>query len=46
LTKIDLNISPEVNPELVINSLREIKLQGLERIKLVNLVEKNEIFFW
>jgi len=43
LTRINLDISAEANLEPIINSLKEIQLRGLERIKITNLEKREEI---
>jgi len=43
LAKIILNVSPQIGPELIINSLTKIQIQGVERIKLVNREKDNEV---
>lgn len=44
LAKINLDISAETNFELIINSLKEIQLRGLERIRIVNLEKKDDLW--
>jgi len=43
LAKINLDISAEADLEPIINSLKEIQLRGLERIKIDSLEKKGEI---
>lgn len=44
LAKVDLgDISSEADLELIINSFKEIRLEGLERVKVINMEEENEI---
>jgi len=43
LARINLDISAEANLEPIINSLKEIQLRGLERIKITNLEKREEI---
>jgi len=43
LAKINLDISAEADLEPIINSLKEIQLRGLERIKITNLEKRGEI---
>jgi hypothetical protein len=43
LAKINLDISTETDLEPIINSLKEIQLRGLERIKITNLEKREEI---
>src|SRR4051794_210178 len=43
LAKINLNIPVEVEPSLVIDSLREVPLRGIARIKLTKIEEKNNL---
>jgi len=45
LAKINLDISAEANLEPIINSLKEIQLRGLERIKITNLEKREEIWY-
>jgi hypothetical protein len=40
--KIVLDLTYEANAELVINSLQEIQLEGLERIQIVNPQKVND----
>jgi len=43
LAKINLDITAEADLEPIINSLKEIQLRGLERIKITNLEKREEI---
>jgi hypothetical protein len=43
LAKVNLGISAESDLEPIINSLKEIQLRGLERIKITNLEKKGEM---
>ncbi|CAG8606529.1 6347_t:CDS:2, partial [Paraglomus brasilianum] len=43
LARINLDISAEANLEPIINSLKEIQLRGLERIKITNLEKREEV---
>ena len=42
--KIILNLTPETNIELIIKSLKEIRLQGLERVQIFEPIRNND--FW
>ena len=44
LARINLDISAEANLEPIINSLKEIQLRGLERIKISSLEKKGEVW--
>ena len=44
LAKINLDISAEADLEPIINSLKEIQLRGLERIKISSLEKKGEVW--
>jgi hypothetical protein len=43
LAKINLDISTGADPELIVNSLKEIQLRGLERIKITSLEKRGEM---
>ncbi|CAG8553286.1 13748_t:CDS:2 [Racocetra fulgida] len=45
LAKVTLNIPNQVGPEAFINSCREVRIQGLERTKLVD-VKKEQGILW
>lgn len=45
LAKINLDISAEADPEPFINSLKETQLQGLKRIKIINLEKREETWY-
>ena len=44
LAKINLNTSAETEFEPIINSLKEIPLKGLERVKIINLEKRDEVW--
>lgn len=44
LVKISLNVSGESNLEGIINSMKEVQLRGLERIKITNLEKVDDIW--
>jgi ATP-dependent Lon protease len=44
LAEIDLDVSEEIDPELFINSLKEVKLKGLKRVEIVNLERRDEVW--